>query len=591
MGLVDTVECKTTPMQGRRLTTRPALPPPEYASSEDSDSVESPKRMPMRRPPRVMQLAATPAKPETPSSEWAIPKALEDAIVRLMQLHPGQHHLPRAMRVRYPCSVILRRTRLHKSRMIKSVISCSPSRSKRGQVEDSNDLFDLDAGLTGTAADVSTATAGAGVARVRLSVFSERMAFNGKHASEEKNRVWFNCLKSESRRNGMTRDEVCTPFGDVMYLQLEKSVKKSLTELTEQFRVQYYGKGVSMASLYYHASKHVDETPLEYLYRLNVAGMRAKIRYFDGTPEEKHEHVELFINTLGAGIGILPHADGSPGHGHVGEKSSRVATRLSSQEEDTFRLEPIPPEGVIANTNAGQAVDALQMTTDDYDSGREGDSDDDQICDQDRDDQEQPKMFVTRHASQPENARRDVETGGKVHDRPKCRLCGSRRHSAEDCWSLLTYPKCAGQHPTDHCLRACKACGVVHDAGEWLLEEFFNQLCQCCEDVKLGRSLAWKPVRDKRSMYVYTYVAKRSRDEVSKRTTILNDNTCESKMVRTALGRALAVSTIRSTDKYACETATGVTDFLPGERREYWKHYAPDKWYKQAKMPGKLNNG
>ncbi|OWY92232.1 Eukaryotic/viral aspartic protease [Phytophthora megakarya] len=60
--LVGTIGRATTTTQDRKPKTRPALPPPEYASNEDS-GVESPKRMPMRRPPRVMQLAATPAEP------------------------------------------------------------------------------------------------------------------------------------------------------------------------------------------------------------------------------------------------------------------------------------------------------------------------------------------------------------------------------------------------------------------------------------------------------------------------------------------------------------------------------------------------
>ncbi|OWY91433.1 Eukaryotic/viral aspartic protease [Phytophthora megakarya] len=83
-------------------------------------------------------------------------------------------------------------------------------------------------------------------------------------------------------------------------------------------------------------------------------------------------------------------------------------------------------------------------------------------------------------------------------------------------------------------------------------------------------------------MSVYAYVAKRSRDEVSRCTAALNDNTCESKMN--------AVSAIRSTDEYARETPLNAIDLQPGERRGYWKHCAPDKWYKQAKIHGKLNN-
>ncbi|OWZ01216.1 Eukaryotic/viral aspartic protease, partial [Phytophthora megakarya] len=43
-------------------------------------------------------------------------------------------------------------------------------------------------------------------------------------------------------------------------------------------------------------------------------------------------------------------------------------------------------------------------------------------------------------------------------------------------------------------------------------------------------------------------------------------------------------------DEYARETPLGAIGLQPGERRGYWKHYAPDKWYKPAKIHGKLNN-
>ncbi|OWY92650.1 Eukaryotic/viral aspartic protease [Phytophthora megakarya] len=286
-----------------------------------------------------MQLAATPAEPETPSTEGRIPKALEDSI----DANCTWDDTVRSA-LREPDARVSSRYDGHGPPVaMESVSSRSSSHSKRDQDEDPDDLFDLDAGLTETAAAVSTATAGAGVARVCLSAFSELKEFNGKDASEEKARAWFNRLKSASRRNEMSGDEVCALFGDLMagparqwYLQLKKSTRTSWTELTDQFR----------------------------------------------------------------------------------------------------------------------------------------------ICDQDRDDEERAKMFMTGHAPQQENVRRDFETGGAVHDRPKCRHCGSRRHSEGDCWSLLTCQKCAGQHPTDRCLRACKACGDVHEAGKCSLEDFFNRLRQ-----------------------------------------------------------------------------------------------------------------
>ncbi|OWZ01217.1 Eukaryotic/viral aspartic protease [Phytophthora megakarya] len=333
----------------------------------------------MRRPPRVMQLAATLAEPEAPPAEGHIPKALEDAISTDVAME----------------SVSLR----------------SSSHSKRDQDEDPDDLFDLDVGPTGTAAAVSTATAGAGVARVRLSAFSELKEFNGKDASEEKVRAWFNRLKSASRRDGMTGDEVCALFGDLMagparqwYLQLKKSTRTSWIKLTDRFRVQYCGKGVSMASRYYHASKHVDETPLEYLYRFN-----------------------LFINTLGAQEEELASRltlMEVPGTATLEIKLRARQCGLTYQKKTHFGSNRFRQKAPAPTPTPTRVVHAVQIATSEYDSGREGDPDEDQICDQDRDDEERVKLYVTGQTPQQENVRRDFDTGGAVHDRPRCRHCG-----------------------------------------------------------------------------------------------------------------------------------------------------------------------
>ena len=62
--------------------------------------------------------------------------------------------------------------------------------------------------------------------------------------------------------------------------------------------IQYGGYGMSVGRQYYHAKKRSDETPLEYLYRLNVAANRAKIPIREGSPSVRREHVEHFIGTL-----------------------------------------------------------------------------------------------------------------------------------------------------------------------------------------------------------------------------------------------------------------------------------------------------
>ena len=66
----------------------------------------------------------------------------------------------------------------------------------------------------------------------------------------------------------------------------------------EDFMAKYGGQNsVSAGRLYYHARKRSNETPLEYLYRVNVAAIRAKIPIRDGSPAIRKEHVNHYINT------------------------------------------------------------------------------------------------------------------------------------------------------------------------------------------------------------------------------------------------------------------------------------------------------
>ena len=55
---------------------------------------------------------------------------------------------------------------------------------------------------------------------------------------------------------------------------------------------------MSVGRRYYPAKKRSDETPLEYLYVLNVAAIRAKIRIRDGPRDVSREHMEHFMGTL-----------------------------------------------------------------------------------------------------------------------------------------------------------------------------------------------------------------------------------------------------------------------------------------------------
>ncbi|KAE8877839.1 hypothetical protein PF005_g28301 [Phytophthora fragariae] len=465
-------------------TTTPS-PLPRYQSSVDSDSsLESPKRMPMNRPPRAMQLSAEPARTEvTKPAEEVLPNALRDFIIKLMQT---------TVMSTAPADTAAMSTaaRPHEAADVamESVSSRSSTKSRaRRADEDPDDLFDLDVGAPRTAAAISTATAGGvSLARVRLSASSELKEFSGRDTGEEKARLWLNRLKSAARRDGMTGEEVCGQFSDLMsgparqwYLQLPKKVQNSWTELMEQFRVQYCGKGVSMASLYYHAAQRPDETPLDYLYRLNVAGLRANVPYADGSTEEKREHVEHFIRTLNtqeaelaSRLTLMEVADSE-----AVEKKLRARQRgLTHQKKTLFGSNKFRQKAPTPPTQPARTVHAIHVAPGEYDSERESRDSDDCQYDQNEEDEERAKLFVAGQAPPGEPARRNFDPDDSGRDRPRCRHCGSRRHSEGDCWKLLTCQKCSGQHPTERCLRVCKACGDMHEAGECPVEEFFNQL-------------------------------------------------------------------------------------------------------------------
>ncbi|OWZ22670.1 hypothetical protein PHMEG_0002584 [Phytophthora megakarya] len=142
----------------------------------------------------------------------------------------------------------------------------------------------------------------------------------------------------------------------------------------------------------------------------------------------------------------------------------------------------------------------------------------------------------------------------------------------------------------------------------------------CREDVKLGRSSGWNPIRAERSRYgIYAIVHKTSVDHVNKYRGLPDDT-------RDLHGNhTFAISSLRQSDKYARSDVTMTVDLHPRESRDlwfkpadqettaqvtkpsriaeyprsgsaptldlltgeflgYWKQHAPGKWFRQAKI-------
>ncbi|CAH0481087.1 unnamed protein product [Peronospora belbahrii] len=158
---------------------------------------------------------------------------------------------------------------------------CLPIRSCEYDPDD----MDLD----GPLARMANATLGQVpnmVPRIKLSATSDLKEFHGEDHDEDQARSWVTTVKT-----ALTRDQA--PDGEKC-----RSVCGNWKNLFQEFQMQFCGLGVQVARQYYHAKKRSDESPLGYLYRLNVIGLRAKIKIKDGPPKIQKEYAEHYIETL-----------------------------------------------------------------------------------------------------------------------------------------------------------------------------------------------------------------------------------------------------------------------------------------------------
>ncbi|OWZ21298.1 hypothetical protein PHMEG_0004183 [Phytophthora megakarya] len=146
-------------------------------------------------------------------------------------------------------------------------------------------------------AQATMATAAAGststtmIQRVRISAISDLEEFTGKDQDEDTAQAWISKVKS-----AFMRDQASFRWN--WYRQLSRSTRNKWSDLLRSFQIQYCGLGVSVAKQYYHTRRRSDESPLDYLYRLNGAGLRARLKIKDGSAKERREHVDHYIETL-----------------------------------------------------------------------------------------------------------------------------------------------------------------------------------------------------------------------------------------------------------------------------------------------------
>ncbi|GMG17470.1 unnamed protein product [Phytophthora fragariaefolia] len=137
------------------------------------------------------------------------------------------------------------------------------------------DDIDLGQPARATVATTTTTTSSqaTNVPRIRVSAMSKLKVFSAKDGDDDRAR------------------SKLVPPAEPHYPQY---VEGSPPELSRS--ILWTGRLV--ARQYYHARKRSDESPLEYLHRLNVAGLRTRLQIKDRPTDVWREHVEHFIETL-----------------------------------------------------------------------------------------------------------------------------------------------------------------------------------------------------------------------------------------------------------------------------------------------------
>ncbi|GMF49890.1 unnamed protein product [Phytophthora fragariaefolia] len=220
---------------------------------------------------------------------------------------------------------------------------------------------DLNADVPARAAVAATDSSGAGTGsatRIRVSAISDLKEFSGKDRDEDRARSWFSQVKAAFVRDQALDSEKCLVFGDLL-----KGPARNCTAGAE-----YLSRDNTTMR------KRLDESPLEYLYRLIVAGLRAQLSIKDGSTEARREHVDHFIETLDdldlanqRALLIIPDAD-------ILKETLRSQERAKARQGKTvygsIRPKPKVPAGAAPSANV-RAVRAVRATANSSDSDPE----------------------------------------------------------------------------------------------------------------------------------------------------------------------------------------------------------------------------
>ncbi|OWY96790.1 LOW QUALITY PROTEIN: hypothetical protein PHMEG_00032856, partial [Phytophthora megakarya] len=410
--------------------------------------------------------------------------------------------------------------------------------------------------------------------RIRVSAISELKEYSGKDQDEDRARSWLGKVKSAFVRDQAPDSE-------------KRSAHRSSAQLvSEAFQTQYCGRGVSVARQYYHAKKRSDESPMEYLHRLNVASMRARLQIKDGPAATRREHVEHFIETLddrdlADQLALLRLTDAEDL-----EETLRFRQRSEARQDKAHAgSNKLRQKSTPETTKKARAVRAIQKAEDH--SGSESDASGSEQEDECR------RVYLA------ESKEREIQAPTPAHqDNPdhttmsqkNCTHCGLTKN---DNLGLTDVPEVWAEGAPIRPLslrlsRMRRVARLQEGPNGGILQSDPPVVCpeQTCrnvpsergEDDKLERSPGWSPEQTFRNV-----ASERGEDDKLERSPgwYLNqeepevskqiDNTCELHKRPT-----FAIANLRK-DDYSRTDVVMELDLLPGESRGYWKYHAPGK--------------
>ncbi len=307
--------------------------------------------------------------------------------------------------------------------------------------------------------------------------------FSGKMAEAEE---WLNNFVYIANQAGWTNKLRCETFrfrleGAALwwYKSLTTKTQKNWTELQDEFKRAYEIGVRSPQARYWNASRKDQETPLQFLVRLNALAKMAKINKTTGSSAA--DHVQQFLTKVKDNalrekflmMGTKTIAEVETRLREV-ERGERNAKRSSSKSGDDKRR----VESTTRKVNYGRAAPAYGLREvrwadddrydrydrydyrDQYDQYNRYDRDEEEFDDDEEEDAQYSAYQAREEPSVP--PRNDYSTrDGPPNYRRRDDGYSPRRFQD---WSTTQCRECRRWgHPTERCLFKCKTCNKFHE--------------------------------------------------------------------------------------------------------------------------------